>query len=84
MPRRSRHPPGFYAALFNDVCDGASKYRPKAKSIVMGPYKVERIVAKRFRERTAEYFIQWKNFSPAPDQPSAFLARTTSSLMVFR
>ena len=31
----------------------------------MGVYEVERVVAKRNRGGKAEYFIQWKNYSPA-------------------
>ena len=48
MSKRTRQQPGFYATLFNDVCNRAynSKYRPKVKPTVMGIYEVERIVAK--------------------------------------
>jgi len=47
--KRARHQPGFYGTSYNDVCDRACnlKYRPKIKPIVIGVYKVERIVAKR-------------------------------------
>ena len=42
MSKRARHQPGFYAALFNDVCDRVckSKYRPKVKPNVIGVYEV--------------------------------------------
>ena len=49
MSKRARPHPGFYASLLNDVIDRgfSSKYRPKAKPVVMGVYEVERFVAKR-------------------------------------
>jgi len=67
MSKRARHQPGFYATLFNDVCDRACnlKYRPKVKPSVMGVYEVERVVAKRVKGGEAEYFIQWQNYSPS-------------------
>ena len=81
MSKRTRHPPGFYAGLYDNVCDRGSKYRPKVKPTVLGLYEVERIVAKRDRKRTAEYFIQWKNYSsventwePAEHLPEHLLA----------
>ena len=61
MSKRLRHQPGFYATLFNDVCDRAcnSKYRP----IVVGVYEVERIVTKRVKGGREKYLIQWQNYS---------------------
>ena len=59
MSKGARHQPGFYASLFNDVCDRGlgSKYRPKSKPVVMGVFEVERIVAKRNRGGIVEYFL---------------------------
>ena len=67
MSKRTRHPQGFCASLLSDVRDHSfnSKYRPKAKPSIMGVYEVERIVAKRIKGGKAEYFIKWKNYSPA-------------------
>ena len=61
MSKHLRHQPGFYATLFNDVCDRAcnSKYRP----IVVGVYEVERIVTKRVKGGREKYLIQWQNYS---------------------
>ena len=59
MSKHLRHQPGFYATLFNDVCDCAcdSKYR----LIVVGVYEVERIVTKRVKGGREKYLIQWEN-----------------------
>ena len=61
MSKHLRHQPGFYATLFNDVCDPAcnSKYRP----IVVAVYEVERIVTKRVKGGREKYLIQWQNYS---------------------
>ena len=60
MSKRTRHQPGFYASLLDDVHDrGISyKYRSKQTPVVVGPYEVERIVSKRNQEGNVEYFIQ--------------------------
>ena len=67
MSKRARPHPGFYASLLNDVIDRgfSSKYRPKAKPVVMGVYEVERLIAKRNQGGKAEYFVQWQNYSSA-------------------
>lgn len=68
MSQRSRRRPGFYASLLSDDRDRGFrclKYRPKVKSAVMSVYEVERIGAKKIQGRQAEYFIQWRNYSPA-------------------
>ena len=57
MSKHLRHQPGFYATLFNDVCDRAcnSKYRPIVE--------VERIVTKRVKGGREKYSIQCQNYS---------------------
>ena len=66
MSKRTRHPQGYYASI-SDVRDRSftSKYRVKPKPSIMGVYIVERIVAKRIKGGRDEYFVQWRNYSPA-------------------
>ena len=66
MSKRTRHPQGYYASI-SDVSDRSftSKYRVKPKPSIMGVYIVERIVAKQIKGGRDEYFVQWKNYSPA-------------------
>lgn len=63
MLKRARHPPGFYASLFEVPRDRGCnlKYRPRSKSIALGVYQVERIVAKRIQGGKCD----WKDYSAA-------------------
>lgn len=64
--KRPRFAPGFYSSLFSVYSDDCFnfKYRPDTKtSVLMGTYGVERVVAKRFRGKKAEYFIKWQGYS---------------------
>lgn len=66
MSKRTRHARGYYASLFEARDKSFTlKYRPRSKPSVMGFYEVERIVAKRVKAGREEYFIHWKNYSPA-------------------
>ena len=65
MLKRARHPPGFYASLFDDARDRGCnlKYWPKSKPIAVGVYEVERSVAKRIQGNRSEFFVQWWELS---------------------
>ncbi|PFX16152.1 Heterochromatin protein 1 [Stylophora pistillata] len=67
MLKRARHPPGFYASLFEEPRDRGCnlKYRPRSKPITLGVYQVERIVPKRIQGGKCEFFVQWKDYSAA-------------------
>ena len=66
MSKRTRHARGYYASLFEARDRSFTlKYRPRSKPSVMGFYEVERIVAKWVKAGREEYFVHWKNYSPA-------------------
>ena len=67
MGARTRLPAGFYKDIFDSVLPRERRIPCAVLPQVLGEYTVERIVAKRFRERKVFFLVRWKGYDPEED-----------------
>ena len=67
MGARTRLPAGFYKDIFDSVLPRERRIPCVVPPQVLGEYNVERIVAKRFRDRKAFFLVRWKGYDPEED-----------------
>ena len=67
MDTRTRLPAGFYKDIFDSVLPRERRIPCVVPPQVLGEYNVERIVAKRFRDRKAFFLVRWKGYDPEED-----------------
>ena len=67
MGTRTRLPAGFYKDIFDSVLARERRIPCAVPPQVLGKCTVERIVAKRFREKKAFFLVRWKGYDPEED-----------------
>ena len=67
MVARTRLPAGFYKDIFDSVLPRERRIPCVVPPQVLGEYTIERIVAKRFRDRKAFFLVRWKGYDPEED-----------------